>query len=152
MRVLRWGLMVRSLILRRVALIALLAAPLPAVAPWCDVWCASAHHADGTTALAEPPSSEHDHCLNLAQDAAAPSTVIEGVRVPSLTEPPSVTCEALATAVLTSAPKGPETPTAVVRIDAFAMAGVRGRHRPALTAAGPAPPLIPAVRSLALRL
>lgn len=152
MRVLRWGLMERSLILRRVALIALLAAPLPAVAPWCDVWCASAHHAEETTALTETPSSEHDHCLNLAQDAAAPSTVIEGVRVPSLTEPPSVTCEALATAVLTSAPKGPETPTAVVRTDAFAMAGVRGRHRPALTAAGPAPPLIPSVRSLALRL
>ena len=152
MRVLRWQLMVRSSFIRRLALAAVLVAALPAVAPWCDVWCASAHHAEETTALTETPSSEHDHCLNLAQDAAAPSTMTEGVRVPSLTERPSVTCEALATAVLTSAPKGPQAPVAVNRVDTASTSFHVGLRRPALAGAGPAPPLISSPRPLALRL
>ena len=152
MRVLRWQLMVRSSFIRRLALAAVLVAALPAVAPWCDVWCASAHHAEETTALTETPSSEHDHCLNLAPADAAPTTVIEGLRVPSLTAGPSAHCEALATAVLTSVPKGPQAPVAVNRVDTASTSFHVGLRRPALAGAGPAPPLISSPRPLALRL
>lgn len=144
--------MVRSSFIRRLALAAVLVAALPAVAPWCDVWCASAHHAEETTALIETPSSEHDHCLNLAQADAAPSIVIEGVRVPSLSAGPSATCEAPATAVLTSVPRGLQAPVAVDRVDTASTSFHVGLRRPALAVAGPAPPLISSPRPLALRL
>jgi len=145
--------MVRSSFIRRLALAAVLVAALPAVAPWCDVWCASAHHAEETTALTETPSSEHDHCLNLAQADAEPTTVIEGLRVPSLTAGPSAHCEAPATAVLTSVPRGLQAPITVTRVvDTASTSFHVGLRRPALAVAGPAPPLISSPRPLALRL
>lgn len=145
--------MARNLFHGRLALATLLLlATLPVVAPWCDAWCLAAHGGDAPAgADATAASSEHDHCLQMAagsdsdtSEEQAPTSRLAARAHASCDEVPvalpsagfdraSVQTAALVPA--TPVPGAPEAATTVTR-----------------RRAGPAPPLIPTSRPLALRL
>lgn len=143
--------MARNLFHGRLALATLLlVATLPVVAPWCDAWCLAAHGGDAP-AGATAASSEHDHCLQMAAGSDS-DTLQEQAPTSHLNARAHASCDAVPVA-----PPSAGFDRASVQTTALVPATtVPGAPEAATTVtrrrAGPAPPLIPTSRPLALRL